>query len=278
MRSGPKALIYRGAMFRISELAWVKVAPLSPLRWGVRIALGVLGLAFAWAVSSAKGSWWNFEWLLGLLAVHVAWQMHGDIRLASTGDLEDSYEDRGGSGDKATFLNWVGALNAADNEVKVGNPNGSYFHWLNLSRIAWARSCTMVEAYGLVLAPVFLGYNWLIGQGFKLPSHPVLDDLHILTFEGGTGLLGMLCWLLALTGLGACLSSIRRAVEVRASGGLTDRLPMSAEDQKVLFDALAGNRVEGGGKRVDKKLPERPAVAETPAPAVAETPAPSPTA
>lgn len=268
MRSGPKALIYRGAMFRISELAWVKVAPLSPLRWGLRIGLGVLGVAFAWAVSSAKGSWWNFEWLLGLLAVHVAWVMHGDVRLASTGDLEDSYEERGGSGDRATFLNWVNALNAADNEVKVGQPTGSYFHWLNLSRLAWARSCTMVETYGLVLVPVFLGYNWLIGQNFHLPSHPVLDELHILTFEGGVGMVGFLCWLLAILGVTACLTSIRRAVEVRACGGLTDRLPMSAPDQTILFEALAGNRAEGGSKKVDKPLPaaERPVVAETPAP------------
>ncbi len=264
MRSGPKALIYRGAMFRISELAWVKVAPLSPLRWGIRIALGVLGIAFAWAVASSKGSWFNLEGVLGLLALHVAWVMHGDVRLASTGDLEDSYDERGGSGDKATFLNWVSALNATDNEVKLGHPAGSYFHWINLSRIAWARSSPMVSAYGLLLIPVFLGYNWLVGQNFQLKLPPVLDELHILTFEGGTGMIGLLCWLLALAGLAACLSSIRRAVEIRACGGLTDRLPMTADDQKVLFDALAGNRAAPETPPARKKVEERAPAPEVP--------------
>lgn len=240
MRSGPKAILYQSTLFRTSELAWVKVAPLSIVREIIRWGLIACGLAFFVSVASAKGSYKNLEGLLGLLAWHVGYWLQPDNRLASTGDLQESYEGRGGSGAPTTFRQWVGALSEGPDECKI--EGGRYAYWFNLHRLSWASPCMLVDFYPLILVPVFLGYRWVIQQGFDLTKHAsVLEEISFLQFDNSISVVGLLCVAIAILGIAATISSFGPGVQIRASGGLTDRFSMSQAHRTLFFERLAGH-------------------------------------
>jgi hypothetical protein len=269
MRSGPKAILYQSTLFRTSELVWVKVAPLPPWREVVRWGLVAAGFAFYLIVASAKDSYYNLEGFLGLLAWHVGYHIQSEVRLASSGDLQESYETRGGGGATRTFRQWVSALSEGDDECKL--QTSRYQHWFNLQRIAWAGPCWLVEWYPLILIPVFLGYRWLIAQNFPGLHGPVIDDIHFLSFEASTGFVSFLCMLIALLGFAGWATSIHPGVTVRACGGLEDRVALTASDRDQLLNRLAGLE-----ERVSR--PAAPVIpqAVTPPPPPKEEPAPPP--
>lgn len=272
MRSGPKAILYQSTLFRTSELVWVKVAPLAPWRELIRWSLVAAGFAFFLIVAEAKTSYWNVEGFLGLLAWHVGYYIQSEVRLASTGDLQESYESRGGGGSTKTFRQWVSALSEGQNECKL--KSSRYDHWFNLERIAWAGPCWLVEWYPLVLIPVFLCYRWLIT--LELPFHnQILDEVHFLTFESSTGFVNFLCLLIAFLGLAGWATSISPGVNVRACGGLEDQVAMSGADRDLFLNRLAGL----GDAPVARPQPAAAKVQEEPlpppaAPAPAVAPAP----
>lgn len=237
MRSGPKAILYQSTLFRTSELVWVKVAPLAPWRELIRWGLVAAGFAFYLIVASAKGTYYNLEGFLGLLAWHVGYYIQSEVRLASSGDLQESYESRGGGGSVRTFRQWVTALSEGDDECKL--QTNRYQHWFNLDRIAWAGPCWLVEWYPLILIPVFLVYRYLIT--LQLPFHnQILDEIHFLSFEASTGFVNFLCLLIAFLGFAGWATSIHPGVQVRASGGLEDRVALSSGDRDHFLDRLAG--------------------------------------
>lgn len=241
MRSGPKAIQYQGTLFRVSELVWVKVNPLPIWRKVIKYGLMLLGPIFFYVVGSSKGSFWNIEGILGFLAFHIGYSLRGDTRLATSGDLVESYDSRGSEGEHATFSQWVEALGEGADEVKLGSPGSPYHVWFNLQRVAWARPSISYDLYGLTAVPVYLGYEWLIAKNLKLPLSPILQDLKLLQFENGDiGNVSMCCWAIALMGVVAAVTSLARVLEVRACGGLSDVFAVSQKDQKKFFDKMAG--------------------------------------
>ena len=241
MRSGPKAIHYQGTLFRVSELVWVKVQPLPIWRLGLKVALMILGVLFYVAVGTAKGSYWNIEGILGFLALHIGYSMRGDVRLATSGDLTESYDGRGAEGDKRTFGQWVQALGDGPDECKLGLQNGPYQTWFNLQRIAWARHSFTFDFYGLAAIPVYMGYKWLIARNLHLALSPLLRDLNLLQFEGGDiSNVSFCCLAIAVVGGLTALTSIQRVVEVRACGGLSDTFSLSSFDRVKFFEKLAG--------------------------------------
>lgn len=255
MRSGPKAILYQSTLFRTSELVWVKCAPLSPIRELIRWSLVAVGLGFYVVVANAKGSYLNLEGFLGLLAWHVGYHLQGDVRLASTGDLQESYEGRGGGGSVKTFRQWVTALSEGPDECKLQGKG--YQHWINLKRVAWAAPCFLMNSYGLILVPVFLGYRWLITKGLPF-DHEILREAHVLIWENSTSFVHFLCYLIAFLGVAAWLSSLGYGVQIRACGGLTDTIALSGADRNRFLEQLAGN---AGGAAAPAPEPVRaPAV------------------
>lgn len=256
----------------MTELVWVKSAPLSLLRLGLKIVLVLLGVLFFFAVASGKGSYKNVEGLLGLLAIHIALSIRSDVRLASSGDVLDSYDERGGDGERKVFSQWVQAMPEDGDSCKLGSATSPYYYWINLSRVAWARPCFAFEAYPLVALPVFCGYLWLVDfvnssrfaaqmSNFNLNLSPILADLNLLTFPEGMGNVTLLSWLIVLCSLIAVAASIGKAVDVRACGGVQDRFVMTGADRALFLDALAGRG---------------PTIAETKPAAVAPAPAAPP--
>lgn len=273
MRSGPKAILYQSCLYRTSELVWIKVAPLEPWRQAVRWSLIACGLAFFVVMAQAKGTWINAEGLLGLLAWHVGYCLQPEVRLGSSGDLQESYEARGGSGSSTTFRQWVNALSESDNECKVQSTH--YQHWFNLERIAWAGGCWLVEWYPLVLAPVFLAYHWVLGQEWvsQIANQPMVSDIHLFTFENSSSFVHFLCWLISFLGVAAWATSVKQGVEVRASGGLFDRFALNSNERKVFYDRLAGHHLASPPEKVKvASLPQPAPVALAPK----SEPAPAP--
>lgn len=270
MRSGPKAILYQSTLFRTSELVWVKVAPLAPWRELIRWSLVAAGFAFYLIVAEAKGSYWNIEGFLGLLAWHVGYYIQSEVRLASSGDLQESYESRGGGGSAKTFRQWVSALSEGEDECKLNSAR--YQHWFNLDRIAWAGPCWLVQWYPLILIPVFLCYRWLITV--ELPfHHAILDEVHFLTFDASTGFVNFLCVLIAFLGFAGWATSISPGVSVRACGGLQDQVAMSGADRDLFLHRLAGLG-EGAAARTQPAVQAEP-VAQPAPPVVPAAPAPA---
>lgn len=284
MRSGPKAIHYQGSLFRASELVWVKCCPLPPYRLAIKYALMALGIGFFVVVGMAKGTYVNVEGILGFLCLHIGYCMTGETRLASSGDLEESYDGRGGSGERATFEQWVTALQEGPDECKLGKPNAGYYYWINLQRVAWARHARRMDLYGLTALPLYLGYAWLAGKNFKIPLTPLLQGIRFLEFDN-LGMVTLCSYACAALGLAAALTSISNVVEVRATGGLSDTFTMSLADSQRFLDKLAGN-IEQGTKGAATTpaavpaMPEPPARSNstTPEPPVRTVPAPAPIA
>ncbi len=241
MRSGPKAIQYQGTLFRASELVWVKSCPLPPWKLVVKYGLMALGIVFFLAVAWAKDTAFNIEGILGFFALHLGYTMQSDIRLASSGDLIETYESRGGQGRRETFEQWIQALSNGNDECKIGGNNQPYSYWFNLQRVAWARFSRTFDLYGLVAVPLYLGYDWIISKNFTIPLTPLLQDIHLLQFEGHEGVISMLCWVLAAMGVAHVAASIGSVLEVRATGGLTDYFRMNSQDANRFLEKLAGN-------------------------------------
>lgn len=275
MRSGPKAILYQSALFRTSELVWVKVAPLPVWRQVVRWLLILSGFLFFYVVAEAKDTFRNVEGLLGLLAWHVGYHMQSDVRIASSGDLQESYENRGGSGNSKTFGSWVEALSEGADEGKL--KSSGYSYWFNFARIAWAQPCFLADWYPMVLAPVFLGYRTLIQHEWNLDKVMVLREFAFLEWKFSIGTVEMMCWAIAVLGLIAGLSSFAQGVELRACGGLTDRFRLNAAGRKAFFEQLAGLNDSAPSRAVEVPvvpMVEQPIVVPAAPVAAVEPPAP----
>jgi hypothetical protein len=273
VRSGPKAIQYQGTLFRASELVWVKSCPLPHWKLALKYGLMAMGIVFFLAVAWAKDTAFNIEGILGFFALHLGYTMQSDIRLASSGDLFETYESRGGSGQRGTFEQWIQALSNGNDECKIGGESQPYSYWFNLQRVAWARFSRTFDLYGLTAVPLFLGYNWVISKNFTIPLTPLLQDIHFLQFEGHDGLISMLCWVLAALGVAHVGASIGSVLEVRATGGLTDYFNMNSNDANRFLEKLAGNIEQ---KAETPAAPAKPVSAvQMPAPA-AEKPKAAP--
>ncbi|MBI3927124.1 MAG: hypothetical protein HY319_16430 [Armatimonadetes bacterium] len=241
MQSGPEALAFRDTLFRISEIAWLKAARLTRGEKIARGVLVVLGLVFVWAVANAKGSYVNVECLLALFPLHAAILMRGQTRLASTGDFEESYDDRGDGRDDV-FRSWIVAIKE-NNPDYLAVQSDDYHYLLNPARLAWARPTWETRYYPVFLAILFAAYAWVLRQGYDVTRTPILSDVRFLYFEpGGLGLLSVVCWLLVAVSVFAFVVSFKRSIEVTAAGGVHDTFWLNAKDQQMMLDIVSGRR------------------------------------
>lgn len=236
--SGSDAISFHNTLFRVSELCWIKAVRLSPLELGVRIAAGLLAVAWVFAMKAAKGTYYNVEFLLGLFPLVLAWVTSPSLRIGCSGDFEESYEERRGTR-SGVFVGWIETLRSKE-------PNwfhlqgGSYDVLLNLARVAWVRPCVQWQSYPLVVVAVFVGYLYLLGLSLDLGNTPVIEDFQILIFEGSSGTVRFLSYLVILVALLAFGASLKRSVEVCGTGGVQDTFPISPQDQGRLFALLSG--------------------------------------
>lgn len=280
LKSGPEALSFGNTLFRISEISWIKAQGLTLPEKIVKGVLLVLGVAFIWAMQVAKGTYFNVEWLLAALPLHLAYLISSDLRLASTGDIEETYEERVGRS-RGLFNEWVENLSKR-NPDWIHLKGQDYAYLINPDRIAWVRSKVQVSFYPLAVGAIFYAYHFVTGLDLDFETTPIVSDLRMLTFEPGqTGLLVTMCYLVVVASLAAFAVSIKRSLELCAPGGVFDSLRVSAEDEAKVLLAISGTKTAAEKMLKTPALPvKKPVPAEKPAPVetkVEAKPAPTPT-
>jgi hypothetical protein len=235
--SGSDAISFHNTLFRVSELCWIKAVRLSPAELAVRVASLLLAIAWVFVIKSAKGTYYNIEFLLGLFPLVLAWSTSGSLRIGCSGDFEESYEERRGvRGD--LFRGWIETLRAKEPDW-VHLRGAAYDVLLNPERIAWIRPCYQWQLFPLIVIAAFAGYLTMLGV--TLPAEmPVIDDFQILIFEGGTGNVRLFSYLIIAVAAVAFGLSIKRSMEICGTGGVQDTFPMSAVDQSRLVDLIVG--------------------------------------
>lgn len=277
---GSQAISFQNTLFRVSELCWVKAVRLSALEIVVKIASLAVAVGWVFAMSGAKGSFLNVEFLLAIFPLVLAWPLFGSHKIGCTGDFEEAYDSRGGF-DSKLFRGWIDTLRKREPDwlyLKGHN----YDLLFNPHRIAWIRPCVQWSVFPLMVITVFTGYLVLIDQSFNLDGFPVFDDFQVLLFPGGSTAVKALSYVVILIALLAFGMSVKRSVEVCGTGGVQDVFPVSASDQDSILNLLAG--VSAADSRVANERtvtatvspPVKKAEPPAPAPREAETPVATP--
>lgn len=274
VKSGPEAISFGNTLFRIEEISWIKAAGLSLGEKIAKVGLLLLAVAFVVVMADAKGSYLNLECLLALFPLHLGITMGGDLRLASTGDFEESYEDRVGRNRKL-FTEWIEAL-AKQREGWLRLNDGDYEYLINPARIAWASAKPIMPMYPLFIAVVFGAYAWVAQQTWDFAdASAFLSDLTVLQFPQGTGTLVMVCGLIVLVSLVAFAVSVKRAVVLCAPGGVQDSLWVTSDDLGRVLETVAGRVVAPQSPQVTAAKPAAAPRSEPPPPKIPK-PAPEP--
>lgn len=239
--SGSDAISFHNTLFRVSELCWIKAVRLSPLELGIKIASLAIAIIWIFAMKSAKGTFYNVEFLLAIFPLVLAWTTAGSLRLGCSGDFEESYDQRRGNSGEL-FRGWIQTLRSKE-PGWLHLQSSTYEALLNPSRIAWIRPCYQWQFYPLVVVGVFVGYLYLLGLNLDLGSTPVIEDFQILIFEGSAGTVRFLSYLTIILALLALGVSVKRSVEICGTGGVQDTFPVTPEDQQRLLSAMVGNTV-----------------------------------
>ena len=273
---GSEAISYRNTLFRISELCWIKAVRLSVPEIVVRVLALLAGIAWFFAMESAKQTYVNVEVLLAGFPIALAWSTAGSLKIGCSGDFEETYEGRSGL-QSSLFRNWIDGIRRKEPDwLHLKSKN--YDLLLNPNRVAWVRPCWQWKFYPLLLAAIFWGYlaisrSKLVDFG----SLPVLGEFEVLVFPGGTGTVFGLSYLIILVSLAAFGLSIKRSVEICGTGGVQDVFPLSADDQSAVLGILAGSEVKKpapANKIEVKKAAPAPAPKKE-APAAEEAPKPA---
>lgn len=232
-------------LFRVEEISWVKVRRLTTWEQLARGFLLGSGILFIALVSYAKGTPWNVEALLGFFPLSYGAAIRGHYRVASSGDSEESYEERSAQGqarpaDLAEAMRGVGI-----GAIEYKSPRNDYYYVLRPERIAWVRPWFDLNLNPLVLVLVFGAYFMVAPRNWALGQVPILEDLLLLQFPAhGSGPAVLAAGLVILAAFLAVAASFKRGVEVAAVGGVRDQMHMYSEDRGRVFQEFsAGERV-----------------------------------
>lgn len=257
--TGSDAIAFRNTLFRVSELCWIKAVRLSIPEHIVRVVAVILAVAWVMAMKTAKGTYYNVEFLLAGLPLVLAWSMSSSLKIGCSGDFEETYEQRHGLR-SSLFRGWIDALRDRE-EGWVHLQSSSYDMLFNPNRMAWIRPTIQWQLFPLIVTAVFSGYFYVIKQGFDIGTYPVISDFQILSWQGSRGPIDNLCYAVIITSVIAFILSIKRGVEICGTGGVQDTFPMKGADQKRLLELMAGT---SSVKKVAKPAPRTQAVEVAP--------------
>ena len=197
---GSEAISYQNTLFRISELCWIKAVRLSVPELVVRVLALLLGIAWFFSMTNAKGTYLNLEFLLAGFPLMLAWTTSGSLKIGCSGDFEETYEGRSGL-QSSLFRNWIEGIRKKEADwLHLSAKN--YDLLLNPHRVAWVRPCFQWKFYPLVVVAVFIGYLTVVrSKVIDFESLPVLKEFEILVFPGGVGTVTNLSYAIILTAI-----------------------------------------------------------------------------
>ncbi|MHB2020933.1 MAG: hypothetical protein ACYCW6_28685 [Candidatus Xenobia bacterium] len=244
MNPGPQAIRLGNTLYRTSEISWLKVQRLTMWEMLANGLMILSGIIFILAMNAAKGTFMSLEALLGLLPICLGLSVHGDARLASTGDTQDSYFDRG-LGMDVNIKELARSVRDSGNMMEFTGDRNAYYYLINPNRVAWVSSWFTINAWPLVMAALFVAYAWMLPHNWHVPSlnTSFLKSLHLLDYAPGTlqGLIGA-SFFCALAGVLSLAASIKQGIVIGAIGGVADTLHMWAADRQRLFETVSGSQ------------------------------------
>lgn len=233
--------------FRVDEISWVVVRRLTPWEQSARWGLLISGLLFFLLVAWAKGTFLNLEGLLGLLPLRYGLLLRGQYRVASSGDTDDSYQERNVQGlARPADLAEAMAVRGAG-VLELRSPRDDYYYVLRPERIAWLRPWTDLDLSPLTVTGLFgvygfvASWSWRLGGGSGESGSPsgaaaLLHDLRLLQFQAhGLSPVLLASGLVLAASLLAVVASYKRGVEVAAVGGLRETMPLHGDDRTRIF-------------------------------------------
>lgn len=263
MATAPRALQIGNTVYRMDEISWVKFLRLTRLEQIARWSLFAAGVLFFMVVANAKDTYVNIEGLIGLFSVIAALQISAGNRIASSGDLDETYYDhRIKSSDK------LGPLLKDHNPdiLELSSPQHGYLYYVQASRVAWCSPWSTINLGPLWLILIFGLYYAILGMNLHLPDMKPFDQIELFQFKSGLGSVRALAILNIVLALLAIVSSYKSGLRLAAVGGVSDGLPLTLIDRQKLVNYL----INAGAAEV-KKAEAPVAVVSKPAP-----PPPSP--
>jgi hypothetical protein len=276
MATAPRALQIGDTVYRMDEISWVKFLRLTRLEQVARWSLFAAGVLFFIVVADGKNTYVNLEGLIGLFSIIAALQIAAGNRIASSGDLDETYQDH-----RIRSTDKLGPLLKEHNPdlLELSSPQHGYHYYIQASRIAWCSPWSSINFGPIWVIAIFGLYYAILHSGIQLPDAKPFDQVELFRFKSGLQSVKSLAILNIVLSIFAIVTSFQSGLRLAAVGGVSDGLPLTTLDRQKLVNYLvnAGNsevkRVEAPVAVVSKPAPPPPAE-PTSAPAEPE-PAPA---
>lgn len=267
MATAPRALQIGDTVYRMDEISWIKFLRLTKFEQIARWSLFLAGILFFFLVASAKNSYVNLEGLIGLFSVIAALQIAAGNRIASSGDLEETYQDH-----RIRNTDKLGPVLKEHNPdvLELSSPQHGYHYYIQASRIAWCAPWSNINWGPLWVLLIFGLYYAILAANVQLPEGKPFDQVELFRFQSGLSTVKFLAILNMVAALAAIVTSFKSGLRLAAVGGVSDGLPLTLLDRQKLVNYLIGSGAEA--PRVEPTVVSQPAVEK---PAVVETPAES---
>ncbi len=271
MATAPRALQIGDTVYRMDEISWVKFQRLTKFEQIARWSLLAAGILFFLAVGNGKNNFVNIEGLIGLFSLIAALQIAGNNRIASSGDLEETYHDH-----RIRTTDKLGPLLKEHNPdlLELASPQHGYHYYIQASRIAWCSPWSSINWGPLWLLLIFGLYYAILSLHIHLPDSPPFDKVDLFVFKSGLSGVKLLAIVNMVLALAAIIASFKTGLRLAAVGGVSDGLPLTLLDRQKLVNYLINS---GEGKRVEAAPAAAAVVVSQPsAPPVVTAPAPPP--
>ncbi|GMU53974.1 MAG: hypothetical protein AMXMBFR33_31200 [Candidatus Xenobia bacterium] len=269
--STPRALQIGDTVYRMDEISWVKFQRLTTLEQVARWSLVAAGVLFFLMVAQGKQSMVNIEGLIGLFSLIAGLQIAAGNRIASSGDIEETYYEHriratpGQIGPRLKEHN--------PDMLELSNQQHGYHYYVQASRVAWCSPWSSINWSPLWLVLIFGVYFAILANNLQLPQIKPFDQVELFRYKSGLGAVKFLAIVNIVLAVVAIVASFKTGLRVSAVGGLSDGLPLTLADRQKLVSYL----INAGSE--NKRSEPVPAAAPPPAattPAPLETPEPAP--
>ncbi len=274
MATAPRALQIGNTVYRMDEISWVKFQRLTKFEQIALWSLLAAGILFFLAVGNGKSNFVNIEGLIGLFSIIAALQIAGNNRIASSGDLDETYQDH-----RIRTTDKLGPLLKEHNPdlLELSSPQHGYHYFIQASRIAWCAPWSSINWSPIWLLLIFGLYYAILSMHIHLPDSPPFDKVDLFVYKSGLSGVKLLAIVNMVLALAAIIASFKTGLRLAAVGGVSDGLALTMLDRQKLVNYLINS---GEVRRADAPLvvgqPSAPPVVPPAAPAPAAAPAAAP--
>ncbi|MCE7873596.1 hypothetical protein DYH09_24930 [bacterium CPR1] len=269
--STPRALQIGDTVYRMDEISWVKFQRLTLLEQVARWSLVAAGVLFFLMVAQGKQSMVNIEGLIGLFSLIAGLQIAAGNRIASSGDIEETYYEHriratpGQIGPRLKEHN--------PDMLELSSSQQGYHYYVQASRVAWCSPWSSINWSPLWLILIFGVYFAILANDLQLPQVKPFDQVELFRYKSGLGAVKFLALVNIVLAVVAIVASFKTGLRLSAVGGLSDGLPLTLADRQKLVSYLIN---AGSENKRSENVSAAGLLPATTTPATQETPEPVP--